>query len=164
MNALEFDRLVQKYQSLVYTICRQLVADEGYAQDLTQETFLRFFSQTSYSEIGKQLPYLYTIARNLCTDHFRLRTFDREKELPEDALEDVAQHRMIEQTELTLVIRQALHVLPEDEQELLLLRYVNELTVSELSEITGLSRFAVYRKTKTALEHLKKRLRKEDFS
>ena len=40
MNALEFDRLVQKYQSLVYTICRQLVADEGYAQDLTQETFL----------------------------------------------------------------------------------------------------------------------------
>ena len=25
MNALEFDRLVQKYQSLVYTICRQLV-------------------------------------------------------------------------------------------------------------------------------------------
>ena len=62
------------------------------------------------------------------------------------------------------VIRQALHVLPEDEQELLLLRYVNELTVSELSEITGLSRFAVYRKTKTALEHLKKRLRKEDFS
>lgn len=55
-------------------------------------------------------------------------------------------------------------MLPEDEQELLLLRYVNELTVSELSEITGLSRFAVYRKTKTALEHLKKRLRKEDFS
>ena len=40
LNALEFDRLVQKYQSLVYTICRQLVADEGYAQDLTQETFL----------------------------------------------------------------------------------------------------------------------------
>lgn len=148
----------------IYRYCYHKVKNAVLAEDLTQETFLRFFSQTSYSEIGKQLPYLYTIARNLCTDHFRLRTFDREKELPEDALKDVAQHRMIEQTELTLVIRQALHVLPEDEQELLLLRYVNELTVSELSEITGLSRFAVYRKTKTALEHLKKRLRKEDFS
>ena len=148
----------------IYRYCYHKVKNAVLAEDLTQETFLRFFSQTSYSEIGKQLPYLYTIARNLCTDHFRLRTFDREKELPEDALEDVAQHRMIEQTELTLVIRQSLHVLPEDEQELLLLRYVNELTVSELSEITGLSRFAVYRKTKTALEHLKTRLRKEDFS
>ena len=133
----------------IYRYCYHKVKNAVLAEDLTQETFL---------------PYLYTIARNLCTDHFRLRTFDREKELPEDALEDVAQHRMIEQTELTLVIRQALHVLPEDEQELLLLRYVNELTVSELSEITGLSRFAVYRKTKTALEHLKTRLRKEDFS
>ena len=38
MNALEFDRLVQKYQSLVYTICHQLVPDEGDAQDLAQET------------------------------------------------------------------------------------------------------------------------------
>ena len=42
MNTLEFDRLVQKYQSLVYTICHQLVPDEGDAQDLTQETFLNF--------------------------------------------------------------------------------------------------------------------------
>ena len=116
----------------IYRYCYHKVKNAVLAEDLTQETFLRFFSQTSYSEIGKQLPYLYTIARNLCTDHFRLRTFE--------------------------------HVLPEDEQELLLLRYVNELTVSELSEITGLSRFAVYRKTKTALEHLKTRLRKEDFS
>ena len=40
LNTLEFDRLVQKYQSLVYTICHQLVPDEGDAQDLTQETFL----------------------------------------------------------------------------------------------------------------------------
>ena len=54
MNALEFDRLVQKYQPLVYTICRQLVADEGYAQDLTQETFLsawRSMDPVSYTHL-----------------------------------------------------------------------------------------------------------------
>ena len=59
MNALEFDRLVQKYQSLVYTICRQLVADEGYAQDLTQETFLS----------AKQ--WLPRIASNKAKDYLR---------------------------------------------------------------------------------------------
>ena len=47
MNTLEFDRLVQKYQSLVYTICHQLVPDEGDAQDLTQETFLACLLYTS---------------------------------------------------------------------------------------------------------------------
>ncbi len=40
LTTLEFDRLVQKYQSLVYTVCHQLVPDVGEAQDLTQETFL----------------------------------------------------------------------------------------------------------------------------
>lgn len=146
----------------IYRYCYYKVKNAALAEDLTQETFLRFFSQTSYSESGKQLPYLYTIARNLCTDTFRLRTSAGEKELPEESFEDASQYRMIEQTELTLVIRQALKSLPEEEQELLLLRYANELTVNELSEITGSSRFTVYRKTKTALEHLKKRLREED--
>ena len=40
MTTLEFSALVQKYQGLVYTVCHQLVPDEGDAQDLAQETFL----------------------------------------------------------------------------------------------------------------------------
>ncbi len=40
MTTLEFSAMVQQYQSLVYTVCHQLVPDEGDAQDLTQETFL----------------------------------------------------------------------------------------------------------------------------
>ena len=40
MTTLEFSAMVQKYQSLVYTVCHQLVPDAGDAQDLTQETFL----------------------------------------------------------------------------------------------------------------------------
>ena len=40
LTTLEFSAMVQKYQSLVYTVCHQLVPDVGDAQDLTQETFL----------------------------------------------------------------------------------------------------------------------------
>ena len=40
MTTLEFNALVRQYQGLVYTVCHQLVPDEGDAQDLTQETFL----------------------------------------------------------------------------------------------------------------------------
>ena len=43
MTTLEFSALVQKYQGLVYTVCHQLVPDEGDAQDLAQETFLAAF-------------------------------------------------------------------------------------------------------------------------
>ena len=40
LTTLEFSAMVQQYQSLVYTVCHQLVPDVGDAQDLTQETFL----------------------------------------------------------------------------------------------------------------------------
>ena len=68
MNALEFDRLVQKYQSLVYTICRQLVADEGYAQDLTQETFLAAWRSMDRCPAGYEKQWLARIASNKAKD------------------------------------------------------------------------------------------------
>ena len=37
MTTLEFNALVRQYQGLVYTVCHQLVPDEGDAQDLAQE-------------------------------------------------------------------------------------------------------------------------------
>ena len=49
----------------IYRYCYHKVKNAVLAEDLTQETFLRFFSQTSYSEIGKQLPYLPLICSSL---------------------------------------------------------------------------------------------------
>ena len=71
LNALEFDRLVQKYQSLVYTICRQLVADEGYAQDLTQETFLSAWRSIDRCPAGYEKQWLARIASNKAKDYLR---------------------------------------------------------------------------------------------
>lgn len=147
----------------VYRYCYYKVKNAALAEDLTQETFPRFFSHPSYSKSNKQLAFLYVIARNLCTDTFRHRNRIQENNVSDEFLEDEMQQQQMERTELTLAIKQALKALSEEEQELLLLRYANELTVNELSEITGLSRFAVYRKTKTALGNLKKYLREEDF-
>lgn len=60
-------------------------------------------------------------------------------------------------------MRQALCLLSYQEQELLLLRYAEQLSVKQISAITGLSRFAVYRKSGQALDKLRQHLRKEDF-
>ena len=50
----------------IYRYCYFKVNDRCAAEDLAQETFLRYFSHTPYISRGKQLAYLYTIARNLC--------------------------------------------------------------------------------------------------
>jgi RNA polymerase sigma-70 factor (ECF subfamily) len=63
-----------------------------------------------------------------------------------------------------LTLRMTISTLPEDEQELLFLRYVNEISITTICKITGLSRFAVYRKLSKSLKWLKEKLLKEGFS
>ena len=92
MNALEFDRLVQKYQSLVYTICRQLVADEGYAQDLTQETFLSAYKKLPEFDGTYEKAWISRIATNKCLDY--LKNAARRSEPKEDIyFEDIKDQR-----------------------------------------------------------------------
>ena len=43
------------------------------AEDIVQDTFLRFWQSHSYKDTGKEMAYLYTIARNLCVDIFRTK-------------------------------------------------------------------------------------------
>lgn len=144
----------------IYRYCYFKVYNTQLAEDLTQETFLRFFAQTSYISRGKPLAYLYTIARNLCTDAHRKKgmSFLDESEDTIPAGDD------IDDLEINIAIKQAVRTLPPDLQEIILLRYANDLSVLEISKITGLSRFAVHRKINKALGGLKLTLRKEDFT
>ncbi|MGL5677818.1 MAG: RNA polymerase sigma factor, partial [Cellulosilyticaceae bacterium] len=55
----------------IYKYCYFKVKIKEIAEDLTQETFLKYFAQNAYISRGKPLAYLYTIAKNQCTDYFR---------------------------------------------------------------------------------------------
>lgn len=147
---------IQEHYDKIYRYCYFKVGNSTLAEDLTQETFLKYFAQDSYIERGKQLAYLYTIARNLCMDAFR-------KKQPEKLADELPDTDSMDRVELRITIRQALKTLPEQEQELLLFRYANGLSVGEIAAIMGISRFAVYRRTRSALASLKAFLREEDF-
>jgi RNA polymerase sigma-70 factor (ECF subfamily) len=150
---------IQEHYDKVYRYCYFKVGNSTLAEDLTQEAFLKYLAQDSYIECGKQLAYLYTIARNLCAAAFRKK---QPQELTGE-VPDTAAIELQELQELRIAIRQELNALPEQEQELLLLRYANGLSVGEIAAVLGISRFAVYRRTSTALSILKAVLRKEDF-
>ena len=71
MTTLEFSAMVQKYQSLVYTVCHQLVPDAGDAQDLTQETFLAAWRAIDRCPPGYEKQGLARIASNKAKDYLR---------------------------------------------------------------------------------------------
>ena len=82
MTTLEFNTLVQKYQALVYTVCHQLVPDEGDAQDLTQETFLAAWRSIDRCPPGFEKQWLARIASNKAKDYLRSAWVRRERPKP----------------------------------------------------------------------------------
>ena len=150
---------IEEQYDKIYRYCYFKLYDDQMAQDITQETFLRFCKQGLNLGSDKELPYLYTIAKNLCIDHFRQRTVESLGEITEEMIDDPTEDWIS-----NLTLRMIISTLPEDEQELLFLRYVNEISITTICKITGLSRFAVYRKLSKSLKWLKEKLLKEGFS
>lgn len=67
-----FDIFIRKYYETILNYCAYHCSDAAYAEDLTQETFVRFFTKLSdYHFRGKTKNYLYTIAGNLCKNYYK---------------------------------------------------------------------------------------------
>ena len=139
----------------IYRYCYFKVKNKEVAEDLTQETFLKYFNQTSYISRGKPMAYLYTIAKNLCIDFYRKS--NRYESLNEEMIGsgDNVDNDDITVFETNFIIKQAVSTLPIELQELLLLRFANELGINEIANIMKISRFSVYRKLNKALKLLK---------
>ena len=150
---------IKEQYDKIYRYCYFKMYDDQIAQEITQETFLRFCKQGLNLGSDKELPYLYTIAKNLCIDHFRKWTVESLEEITEEVIDDPTEDLIS-----NLTLRMTISKLSEDEQELIFLRYVNEVSITTICKITGLSRFAVYRKLSKSLKWLKEELLKEGFS
>lgn len=147
----------------IYRYCYYKLGNAQLAEDMTQETFLKYFAQNTKIEKSGQMAYLYTIAKNLCIDCYRKpKLFSYESCVPEQINEAEAEG-FSGALEQRTVLRQAMEKLEEGQREVLFLRYVNELSVKEIAAFMGISRFAVHRLEKAALSAMKETLSQEDF-
>lgn len=148
---------IEKQYDRIYRYCYFKLKNREAAEDITQEAFLRYLERYRFASPETALKYLYTIARNLCIDEYRKpAAVPLPENIPESSKED---------DRLTnLALYQALREMPSEQQELLLLRYVNEVPVSVIAALCGISRFALRRRLLAATDLLRKKLREEDFS
>lgn len=139
---------IDQHYEKVYKYCYFRLHNRDLAEDITQETFLRFFTSDTYRDTGQTLQYLYTVARNLCIDEYRC---PKTEELPEELSLD-EENDLITNMDLWV----ALQRLSNDDRELIVLRYVSEVPMSVLCKIYGISRFALYRKIQSITKYLRK--------
>lgn len=157
----------------IYRYCYFKLHMREAAEDITQETFLRYLEHYGYRGQEWDLRYLYRIAHNLCVDEYRkprLEALSDENAKGRTAGEWAAARRQSEgmavqdHTERAITalwLKNALAKLSEEEQEILLLRFVNEVPNSVICGMLGISRFALYRKVQKALQNLHRELGEE---
>ena len=153
-----FDLFVHKYYQEILSYCYHHCFDQTYAEDLTQETFIRFFTKLSdYHYKGKTLNYLYTIASNLCKDYLK-----KIKEIPLEENEIVEENQM-ENILNKILVEQALKQLPVELCEVLTLYYFQELKLTEISDTLQIGLPLVKYRLQKARKHLRELLGKEEF-
>ena len=148
------EAFVTKYYSQILRYCRYHVSDYGYAEDITQEAFERFFrSLSQYRHYGRAANYLYVIAGNLCRDFYRKSREIAVEELPEGAFFD-AEAGACEGPEKRAEIGLAFKSLPEEIREAAVLFFVQERKQKEIAEILGIGVPLVKYRIKRARELL----------
>ena len=144
------EELTKTYDK-IYRYCFYKVRNSAAAEDITQETFLKYFAQNPKIKRGEDMAYLYTITKNLCVDYFH-------KKQTEELHENYPAEEFSEMSDTKIAVRTAMEKLDERHREIILLRYIGGLSVSETAETVGISRFAEYRLEKAALNEMKKYL------
>jgi RNA polymerase sigma-70 factor (ECF subfamily) len=150
LAAEDFDEIVRQHQRQVYRVLFLLTRDTEAADTLTQETFLRAYqSRSSFRKECATHTWLLRIAANLARDHARSHRASFWKRLigfeghdPEsEPVEYPDPHASPERTllarqELEAVWRTALE-LPQQQRAIFLLRFGEDLPLSEIAEILG---------------------------
>ncbi len=146
---------IESYYDKIYKYIYFKVNNKTQAEDLTQETFLRFMK----SECNEPERYLYTIAGNLCIDEYRRikPVFTEDEDITQ--VEEVFEDKILEKQ----VLANALKVLSDEDREMIVLRFVNEEPIGEIAKLYGISRFALTRRLNKAKNRLKEELERGTY-
>lgn len=148
-----FGQLYDRYVDVVFRFVLFRVGDRPLAEDLTSETFLRALRRiSSVSYQGRDVgAWFVTIARNLVLDHVKSSRYRLEMTTADilDSSEDDRgpEHEVVEEATAT-ELRRCIAQLGQDQQECIMLRFMQGLSVSETAAVMGRNEGAV-----KALQH-----------
>ena len=163
-----FDVLVQRHQKSVHALAWRKIGDFHDAEEITQDTFLQVYKKLpTLKDPYKFAGWLYVITNRLCFDRMRQKnlTIQSLEDIPVEEVEKSSYtHHVSEQrhTEITerrrAIVKKLLEKLPESERTVMILHYLGEMTVKEISKFLGVSANAIHNR----LYRARKRLQEEE--
>lgn len=155
-----FAQLYDRYVEKIYRFIYLKIFHKADSEDLTQQVFLNAFKNIKKYKY-KGFPFsswLYKIALNLVIDYYRQRK-EEEIEISELLFElKDESNNFLKQFDFDLEIakiKQIIKKLPQDQQDVLILKFVNDLDNKEIAEILNKSEGAIRVIQHRALKQLK---------
>jgi len=172
-SALEL--LYKRYERKVYTYILLMVRKPQLAEDILQETFIKAIKSVKegkYSETNRFGSWLMRIAHNLVIDQFRQNKQYRvvsNNDFPMDIFstprfaEATVEQRLVYERVL-YEVRALIDFLPDDQREVVMLRFYGDLSFKEIAEITNVSINTALGRMRYALINLRKMVKEKNLS
>ncbi|MEW5323674.1 RNA polymerase sigma factor SigW [Geobacillus thermoleovorans] len=141
--------LVELYKDKIYRLCYRMLGNRHEAEDAAQEAFIRAYTHIdTYNPEMKFSTWLYRIATNLTIDKLRKRKPDvyldeevggtdgltMQAQLPS---REASPEEAVESLELQETVQRAIERLPEKYRSVIVLKYMEDLSLQEISEVLG---------------------------
>jgi len=150
----------RSYNRKIFLYCAKLVNNTHVAEDITQEVWERIIKirNQSHPEIANPGGFMFTIARNLCLNHIKLRKHT----IPIDAISeiDIPHEFQPGSTDVEDLVNSSLDSLKFEDKELLVLNMFCGYRFDEIAEMMGMSPNAIWTRASRARAQLREKVKK----
>ena len=160
-------RLMQQHRSEILRMLAYRVSCPEAAQDIFQETFIRYTGYREKNTVDNPRAFIFRIAANLATDYLRSRARQSyQQPEPDDfiaTLEDPAlsvEEVAISQQEFELLLK-ALAELPPKCREVFIMLRLKEYSYAQVEQELGISSTMILKYLNRALTHCRQRMEAE---
>ena len=167
-------QLIDKYSARIRDYIRMMVKDNDVADDILQETLIkvvRVIDEGRYADTGKFLSWVLRIAHNRVLDYFRAQKSSRTISESESGYDMLGTLRFAEQTiedrmiseQIESDVRRLIELLPDEQREVVVMRYYAGLSFQEIAEQTDVSINTALGRMRYALINLRKMIKENNL-
>ena len=167
-------QLIERHSRRVRDYIQMMVKDGDVADDIFQETFIkavRVIDEGRYTDNGRFLSWILRIAHNQVIDHFRAQKQNRQLNEAEAGYDVLGTLRLAERTvedeivceQIASDVRRMVELLPDEQREVVMMRYYSGLSFKEIAEQTGVSINTALGRMRYALINLRKTIKEKNL-
>ena len=167
-------QLIERHSRRVRDYIQMMVKDGDVADDIFQETFIkavRVIDEGRYTDNGRFLSWILRIAHNQVIDHFRACKQNKQVNESESGYNVLGTLRLAERTvedeivceQIASDVRRMVELLPDEQREVVMMRYYSGLSFKEIAEQTGVSINTALGRMRYALINLRKMIKEKNL-